>query len=147
MMITLFPTQYYLSSDLFISSKSVSKLSTVVFICGVLVFELFVETGVLLDDITILLSNSMQNGSGFLEFRTGDVSGSGTILDIEGNELGARRNGKGHGFLCTILLSKLLPISGDKPKNWVVEGNPERCRGRYPTEDSFVPKKEKIIYC
>ena len=71
----------------------------------------------------------------------------GTILEIEGNELGARRNGKGHGFLCTILLSKLLPISGDKPKNWVVEGNPERCRGRYPTEDSFVPKKEKIIYC
>ena len=117
MMITLFPTQYYLSSDLFISSKSVSKLSTVVFICGVLVFELFVETGVLLDDITILLSISMQNGSGFLEFRAGEASGSGTILEIEGNELGARRNGKGHGFLWAILLSKFLLMSGDKPKN------------------------------
>ena len=99
MMITLFSIRYYLPSDLLIPSKSVSKLSSVSFICVVLGFELFVETGSLLDDITILLSNSMQNGSGFLEFRTGDVSGSGTILDIEGNELGARRNGKGHGFL------------------------------------------------
>ena len=38
-------------------------------------------------------------------------------------------------------------MSGDKPKNCVVEGNPERCRGRYPTEDSLVPEKEKINYC
>ena len=143
MMITLSPTRYYLPSDLFISSKSVSKLSTVIFICGVLVFELFVGTGMLLDDITILLSISMQNERGFLEFRAGEASGSGTILEIEGNELGARRNGKGHGFLWAILLSKFLLMSGDKPKNWVVEGSPERCRGRYPTEDSFVPKGEK----
>ena len=98
-MITLFPTRYYLPSDFFISSKSASKLSTAIFICGVLVFELFVETGMLLDDITLLLSISMQNGSVFLELRAGEASGSGTILDIKGNELGARRNGKGHGFL------------------------------------------------
>ena len=99
MMITTFPTRYYLPSDLLISSKSVSILLTVIFICGVLVFEQFVETGALLDDKTILLSISMRNGSGFLEFRADEASGSGTILDIEGNELGAKRNGKGHGFL------------------------------------------------
>ena len=98
-MITLFPTRYYFLSDFFIPSKSVSKLSIAIFICGVLVFELFVETGMLLDDIAIRLSISMQNGGVFLEFRTGEASGSGTMLDIEGNELGARRNGKGRGFL------------------------------------------------